>query len=337
MASIAVPAARRVVDFIGHHVPEELAEQRLFGAAEHVAEGSEGERLDDDLHAEVGDVPARILEQRHDLGVEERVHRIGVAELLVEVLGEHLGVAGLVHRLGGGVVLGVDPRDGLGDLGGRQHGALLAVHELAERGLEELDPDLGELLLAPRGDRRAGDLGGGFDEQLGRARVGGDQLLRVDVDRPVELGDAVPLGRHRLVVELDELFTVTRVVPRHDPLGVVGDQTDRLVHLPTTRQVRHSLGHPHGEILEAVLGCRRTRKALGQLTSLQASGARRTRRYVVTCAASMSSHRFAHASHSEVPVALAMVTWPSYRSASAVQIGSTRKSRPSRPRTWFSR
>ena len=100
--------------------------------AKHVAERRQREGLDDDLHAEVGDVPAAVADQRVDLLFEERAHRVGLAQLGVQVLGEHLRVARLVHRLGRGVVLGVDPRHGLDDLGGHHHGPLLAVHELAE-------------------------------------------------------------------------------------------------------------------------------------------------------------------------------------------------------------
>ena len=117
-------------------------QQGLLGRSQHVAEGGQGERLDDDLHAEVGDVPAAVLEEARDLLLEVRAHRVGLAELVVQVPGEDLGVASLVHRLGGRVVLGVDPRHRLDDLGRRHHGALLAVHELAQHGLEQLDAEL---------------------------------------------------------------------------------------------------------------------------------------------------------------------------------------------------
>src|SRR3546814_1340198 len=76
----------------------------------HEAEGGEGQALDHDLHAEVGHVPAAVgddvVEQHAEVGVE----RVVPVHLGVEVIGEHLDVAGLVHHLGGGVVLGVDPR-----------------------------------------------------------------------------------------------------------------------------------------------------------------------------------------------------------------------------------
>ena len=79
---------------------------------------------------------------------EVRVARVlGAVELLVEVLGEDLDMAGLVDHLGGGVVLGVDPRNGFDDLGGAQQGALLAVHELRQAPVHGLDAEVGPLVL----------------------------------------------------------------------------------------------------------------------------------------------------------------------------------------------
>ena len=78
--------------------------------------------------------------------------------LLVEVLGEHLDVAGLVHHLRRRVVLGVDPRHRLDDPRGAQQRALLAVQELGQQRVLHLDADLGPLLLAEVLDRRVLDL-----------------------------------------------------------------------------------------------------------------------------------------------------------------------------------
>ena len=151
--------------------------------------------------------------------------RVGARQLLVEVLGEHLDVAGLVHHLGGGVVLGVDPRDGLDDLGGADQRALLAVHELAEHPVLRLHAELGPLLIAPALEERAAQVdaapavGGG---------VGDDHRLLVDLDRPVEVGLAVPLGGLGLLVELLEAGPgPLLVVPGEDGVGVVLHGVDR--------------------------------------------------------------------------------------------------------------
>jgi hypothetical protein len=69
-----------------------------------------------------------VVEQHAEVGVDRVVAR----RAWCRGTGEHLDVAGLVHDLGRGVVLGVDPRDRLDDLGGAEQSALLAVHELAE-------------------------------------------------------------------------------------------------------------------------------------------------------------------------------------------------------------
>ena len=168
---------------------------------------------------------------RREMGVD----RVVAGELVVEVLGEHLDVAGLVHHLGGGVVLGVDPRHRLDDLGRAHERALLAVHELRERPVLALDAELDPLLVAPLAERRAGDV-----DALARSRrwhgVGHHQLLLVDLGLPGQVGLAVPLGLLRLLVELVELGTTALVVvPGED--GVV-DRVDG-VAAPRPRSVLH--------------------------------------------------------------------------------------------------
>ena len=122
-----------VAGLVAHDVAEQLLEQRLGGHLVHEAEGGQRQALDHDLHAQVGHVPAAVLDDVVEQQAQVGVDRVVAVELGVEVLGEDLDVAGLVHHLGGGVVLGVDPRHGLDDLGGADQRALLAVHELAER------------------------------------------------------------------------------------------------------------------------------------------------------------------------------------------------------------
>ena len=189
---------------------------------------------------------SRVLEQRPDLILQERAHRVGVAQLGAEILGEHLGVPRLVHGLCGRVVLGVDPRHGLDDLRRRHHGPLLAVHELRQVRLEELDAELEVLLLGPGGQRRAGQRAGDPGDGEQRAVLLGHEPLRIDVRRPVEVGDAVPLRPHGLVVEGDELAAVPLVVPQEQPLRVVVDDLDGRLHVTPARYPRcHRRGPGH--------------------------------------------------------------------------------------------
>ena len=113
------------------------------------AERGQGQALDHHLHAEVGHVPAAVVDD-----VVEQHPQVGVdlepaAELLLEVAGEDLDVAGLVDDLRAGVQLGVVPRHGLDDLGRAEQRALLAVEELARRPAAALDAELEPLLVAP--------------------------------------------------------------------------------------------------------------------------------------------------------------------------------------------
>ena len=74
-------------------------------------------------------------ESREDL-VEQllqlRVHRILVAELLLDEAAIDLDVARLVHHLRRAVLLALVPGHAVDDLRRREQGALLAVQELAE-------------------------------------------------------------------------------------------------------------------------------------------------------------------------------------------------------------
>ena len=88
--------------------------------------------LDQHLHAEVGDVPARVGQRSLEQASAGRRDRVGELELLVQQPRVRLDVARLVDHLGRGVELGVDVRHLLHDLGGADQRALLAVHELRE-------------------------------------------------------------------------------------------------------------------------------------------------------------------------------------------------------------
>jgi hypothetical protein len=152
----------------------------------HEAERGEREALDHDLHAQVGHVPAAVVddvvEQQPEVGVE----RVVPVELGVEVLGEHLDVAGLVHHLGRGVVLGVDPRHRLDDLRRADQRTLLAVHELAEGPVVGLDAEVDPLLLAPLLERACRPRRSGEALPVGAVlhEVVDEHLLDVDLGVP---------------------------------------------------------------------------------------------------------------------------------------------------------
>ena len=184
------------------------------------AERRQRQALDHHLHAEVGHVPARVLDD-----VVEQHPQVGVdlepaAQLLVDVAVEDLDVAGFVHRLRRGVQLGVVPRHGLDDLGGAQQRALLAVQELRERPAPLVDAELEPLLVAPLRDDRAVVVVG-CEARLDRRLVGGHDLLEVDVGVPRQIGGGVPLADLGLLVQLAQLRASERVVPREDRVGVV--------------------------------------------------------------------------------------------------------------------
>ena len=162
----------------------------------------------------------------HDDVVEQhlqvRVDRVVTRELLVEVPGEHLDVAGLVHHLRRRVVLRVDPRHGLDDLRGADQRALLAVEELRERPVLALDAELDPLVVGPRLERRALEVEPtrerAVDVRLPRSRA--PARPGRPASRPVEVGGRVPLRRLRLLVQLDERLARLLVVPREQRVGV---------------------------------------------------------------------------------------------------------------------
>ena len=136
---------------VRHHISQELLEQRLVRHHLDEAEGGERQTFDHYLHPQVGHVPSWVGDDLVEEHLEVGVDRVVPRQLLVEIAGEHLHVPGLVHHLGGGVVLGVDPRDGRDDLGRAEQGALLAVEELRQRPVLRLHPEPEPLIRAPRG------------------------------------------------------------------------------------------------------------------------------------------------------------------------------------------
>ena len=156
------------------------------------------------------------------------VHLEAATELLLDVAVEHLDVAGLVDDLGGRVELGVVPGHGLGDLGGAQQRALLAVEELRERPAALVDAELEPLLVTPLLDDGAVVVVGGEPRGEG-GLVLVDHLVEFDLGVPREVGGGVPLTGLGLLVELAELGPREGVVPGEDGVGVVLDDVLDLV------------------------------------------------------------------------------------------------------------
>jgi hypothetical protein len=126
------PAEGHVARLILHHVGVDGRGQRVFGRVPNALEGDQGQPLDENLHAEVGHVPAPVGEGVFQQRLEAGRDRVDDLELLVEQARVGFNVPGLVHHLGGGVELRLGVRHGLDDLCRRDEGALLAVHELGD-------------------------------------------------------------------------------------------------------------------------------------------------------------------------------------------------------------
>src|SRR6185437_11327933 len=179
----------------------------------------------------------------------------------------------LVHHLGGGVVLGVDPRHRFHDLGGTQQSALLAVQELRKRPVLRFATELDPFVRRPLLERRALQIIDARHEAAVSQHVAERHLLLVDFGIPGHVGFGVPLARLGLLVQPAQLRPrALRVVPGKDRVEVLANGVDRLrdiavghgenrlqvVHLYTTYQVR-------------VLG---RRSVTGHLSPLEAVAAR---------------------------------------------------------------
>ena len=193
--------------FVAHDVADELPQQRLGARLVDRAERGQRQALDQDLHAEVGDVPAGVGEDVVDERAEVRVHRVAGLELLVEVAAEHLDVAGLVDHLRRRVVLGVDPRARSRRCGRCRSARPARRAGTGSRGARRSPSCSATISASPQ--LRTGEPGSSTSAaHVLHAPVVARELDRgafgIDVDRPVEIGRAVPLRGLRLLVELVE-------------------------------------------------------------------------------------------------------------------------------------
>src|SRR5713226_4979627 len=212
-AAVNAYVMQDVARLVLHDVGIDGGGQRVLGRVADPLEGGQGQALDEDLHAQIGHVPAPIADRALEKRLEPGGDRIGELELVVQEPGVGLDVARLVHDLGGRVELGVGIGDGLDDLGGGDEGALLAVHELGEGlGLEmmaDARPLLGGEALPDWG---AIDLDGPVIHHHG--------VLGVEVLGPVDPLGGIPLLLLALVVEGQELFAPVLVFPREGRIAL---------------------------------------------------------------------------------------------------------------------
>src|SRR5262249_59517520 len=110
---------------------EELGEGRAGGLDAQDGKRGDGQSIYDHLHAQEHQLPQVGAEDLVEHGLEQRIDRVDLVELL-DVALEDLDVPALVHDLGRGVELGVELGDGIHELTADDERALLAVQELGQ-------------------------------------------------------------------------------------------------------------------------------------------------------------------------------------------------------------
>ena len=118
--------------FVLHHVCIDSARQRILPDVADQAERRQRQPLDEHLHAQIGEIPARvgydIVEQRLQILID----RVCELELLVQETRIRLDVPRLVDHLCRRVKLAVHIGHGLHDLRCADERALLTMQELRE-------------------------------------------------------------------------------------------------------------------------------------------------------------------------------------------------------------
>ena len=184
---------------------DEVFQHRIRGGFPRGVEGGQGQSLDDQLHADELQVPARVGEDLVEDALEAEVDGVHQADALLDVLVERFHMAGLVESLGGGVQLGVEGGGAGGQLGGDQQGALLAVQELGEAPGVLMQP---ELALA----RLAQPLVGRVARQVHQGRGLLEILIRPGAI-PVDVPLRIPVELLAQLVELADAVVLHPVVP----------------------------------------------------------------------------------------------------------------------------
>ena len=109
-----IDAKGNVACFIANHQVDNLLEKRVMGGQLEGVEGRQSQALNDDLHADEFQVPARIGKDLVEQCFQVGVHRIQDADLFLQVPGEHFNVSGLVKSLTRRIELGIVGRRATG-------------------------------------------------------------------------------------------------------------------------------------------------------------------------------------------------------------------------------
>src|SRR5207245_6650947 len=125
-----------------------------------------------------------------------------------ELAAVYVDVVLLVRDLVRGVELALRPRHGVDARRGREQRALLAVEELREQPAVEV--------VVERAPPREVEALRQAENHVGDIQLLLREALRIDVDRPIDVGRRVPLQRLPLFIEAEQLLVADVVVPRED-------------------------------------------------------------------------------------------------------------------------
>jgi hypothetical protein len=92
-----------VARLVLHDIGVDGGRERVLRLVADALEGRQCQALDQDLHGQIGHVPAAVAEPLLEQGFEPMGDRVGELELLVQKPRIGLDMARLVHDLGGGV------------------------------------------------------------------------------------------------------------------------------------------------------------------------------------------------------------------------------------------
>ena len=202
-----------VARFVLHDIGVDRRGERVFRLIADALKRREREPLDQDLHRQIGHVPAAVAEAAFEQRFEAVRDRVGELELVVQQTRIGFDVARLVHDLRRGVEFRIEIRDRLHDLSGRDQRALLSMHKLRYlRGLLVVAQAAALLLGHALPDMRAKDR---HDAVVELHRV-----LGVEIQRPVDAVGGVPLLLLALGIELQQPGAVLVIFPGEGDVGV---------------------------------------------------------------------------------------------------------------------